>query len=111
MSRPLWDALRDYVVVKGGGSDASLDPASAPESAGAVSSEPDATPGAGAQNGQVGSSVGGARSFRVDAFVSAGGRTWLRRKWAIIGSGPDNPLPWYFSRVEAPRVLAVERSG
>jgi polyhydroxyalkanoate synthesis regulator phasin len=44
-------------------------------------------------------------SFRVDATVQYGGRTWLRRKWVnLSGTGSDS-LPWKITRVEAPRVM------
>lgn len=106
MTRSLWDALRDYVVVQGG---ASPDATSVPESAPATRGEP----GFGLGPGAAGELAvdGNTRSFRMDALISAGGRIWLRRSWANIGSVMNSPLPWRVSRVEAPRVVGVERSG
>lgn len=105
VTRALWDALRDYVVVEGGSAGNSPDMALAPESLRAALGEPD-----GATAVDAGSGMAGARTFRVDALVDTGGRTWLRRKWAVFGSGRDG-LPWHFSRVEAPRVQAGGRAG
>ncbi len=105
MSRALWDVLRDHVVVEGGASGSSPDMALAPESLRAALGKPGA-----ATSGEAGSGAANAQSYRVDALVTTGGRTWLRRKWAILGSGAGG-LPWRFSRVEAPRVQAGYRSG
>lgn len=111
MTRSLWDAMRDAVVVEGGASMDVPDVAGAPDSVKPVFGEdsPDASSRAGVRDEKVAARGGLATSYRVDAMVSYGGRTWLRRKWAVLGGGLTNQLPWRFSRVEAPRVLAVEQ--
>jgi hypothetical protein len=105
MTRSLWDALRDHVAAQGG---AAAEPPAALEPVSATRGEPGLGLGPAAAEFAV---DGNARSFRMDAFVSTGGRIWLRRSWANVGSVPNSPLPWRLSRVEAPRVVGVEGSG
>jgi general secretion pathway protein K len=43
-------------------------------------------------------------TYRADAVVSYGDRSWLRRRWVSVGSAPESGLPWHFERTEPPRV-------
>ena len=114
VTRALWDGIRDSVVVaEGGPAGASSGIAVAPDSVMATLETADAmTAGAAGLTGAGGGNPGApVRAWRVDALVDTGGRTWLRRKWAVLGGGGDSPLPWRFSRVEAPRVMGADRVG
>jgi type II secretory pathway component PulK len=51
------------------------------------------------------SKYSGARSFRADARVTYGGRTWLRRRWLKLERARNSALPWRVVRTEAPRVV------
>jgi len=110
-TRAVWDALRDSVMVSEDSSGA-LDLASAPAPLRAAVSE-----GLGARqpdkNGRTPQKKSGRgkpdNSFRLDAVVHYGGRSWLRRKWvSLSGKVAGKRLPWDVTRVEAPRVLRVE---
>ena len=51
-----------------------------------------------------GLSLGGG-SYRADAVVHYGDRTWLRRRWVSGGSEASSLLPWRIVRTEGPRVV------
>lgn len=113
MSRALWDAIRDVVVVRHGGAADMPDFAVATDAVRAVFGDSTAAGrSSAAVSGETGGASGGhANSYRVDAVVSYGGRAWLRRKWVDLGGGSTNKLPWNFTRIEAPRVLPGDRSS
>lgn len=115
VTRAVWDGVRDSVVVTAGGnSDAAPGFVTAPDAVEAILETADVTTATGTAGSPATEGIdrgAGGRSWRVDALVSTGGRTWLRRKWVLLGSGGDSPLPWRFSRVEAPRVVGGERVG
>lgn len=47
--------------------------------------------------------------YRLDAQLEYNGRTWLRRRWVSLQSGPGgSSLPWRTMRTEAPRVPGKE---
>ena len=48
--------------------------------------------------------------LRIDAKVSIGDKSWLRRRWVSMGSG-DSGLPWQFVRSEAVRALGEVRNS
>lgn len=103
MTRTLWDAIRDTVVADGSASNGEPDITVAPDSVKEIFGEV-----VGPRTG-TGSAL--AKSYRVDAVVSYGGRTWLRRKWVELSGGDSGGLPWRFTRVEAPRVLRLDQSS
>jgi general secretion pathway protein K len=113
MTRTLWDAIRDTVVADGSASQGEPDIAVAPDSVKAIFGE--GLPGGQSRDEVVGPKTGAgstlAKSYRVDAVVSYGGRTWLRRKWVELSGSVSGGLPWNFTRVEAPRVLRVDQSS
>ena len=115
ISRAVWDDVRDSVVVTAGGNaNAATGSATALDSVEAILETADVTMATGTSGSLATDGIdrdAGGRSWRMDALVNTGGRTWLRRKWVLLGSGGDSPLPWRFSRVEAPRVVGVERVG
>jgi hypothetical protein len=113
MTRALWDAIRDVVVVRGGDVADRPDFAVATDAVRAVFDEGAAAGRASAAvPGATGGAAGGHdNSYRVDAVVSYGGRAWLRRKWVDLSGGSTNKLPWNFTRIEAPRVLPGDRSS
>ncbi|NQX90174.1 MAG: general secretion pathway protein GspK [Halioglobus sp.] len=103
MTRAVWDVLRDYVDAQGAGGSASAAPGPVLGST--------QTSGVGGGLTAVDREAGDVSAFRMDAFVSAGGRTWLRRAWANIGPVHNSAVPWRLSRVEAPRVVEIEQAG
>ena len=106
ITRPLWDAIRDTVVVDNKLFTAEPDLAVAPDAVRAIFGASATGPRLVANGtGQRQAEAGLAGSYRVDAVVSYGGRSWLRRKWVDMGSNSTTLLPWSFTRVEAPRVL------
>jgi general secretion pathway protein K len=44
-------------------------------------------------------------TFRMDAVISLGDRTWLRRLWVRLGGGDQEGLPWQIIRREGVRLL------
>lgn len=58
--------------------------------------------------GRSGQGAGAAGTYRADAIVSYGDKTWLRRRWVALGSSTGTALPWHFERTEPPRVVAKE---
>ncbi|MEZ5572076.1 MAG: hypothetical protein R3E64_08640 [Halioglobus sp.] len=119
MSRTLFDAVRNFIVV-GSGSGTATDWALVPEEllqvldkanpgeldnirdrrekmaqAAAAPAGDDSSPGAG-------QSLSGV--YRADAKIVYGDKTWLRRRWVAIGSVPGTALPWHFVRSEPLRV-------
>lgn len=106
ITRPLWDAIRDTVVVDNKLSTAEPDLAVAPAAVRAIFGEgATGTRSVANATGQSQAKGGLAGSYRVDAVLRYGGRSWLRRKWVDMGGNSATPLPWTFTRVEAPRVL------
>jgi len=110
VTRTLLDAVRDYVVVASGTAGVAPDPAVTADTVTAAFNTADAVT-ADAPDAPAGSDGAVGRFWRVDATISTGGRTWLRRKWAILGGDDGGPLPWRFARVEAPRIVGGERVG
>ena len=115
VNRGLLDAIRDLVVA-GDWYSGTMDWSASPESM--VEMLEELNPGqmdavqrrrgklAGGPGGDIRRSTGGgAGTFRADALVSYGGRTWLRRRWVGQGSAPGSQLPWHVVRTEPPRVV------
>jgi type II secretory pathway component PulK len=117
MSRTLFDAVRNYIVVgKGTPTDWALAPPellavlnqASPGEIDAINKRRDqlgnaanvSTTGNPPQGG--GSSLSG--MYRADAKVAYGDQIWLRRRWVSIGSLPGSKLPWYFERTEPLRI-------
>jgi general secretion pathway protein K len=114
MSRTMFDALRDYIVVgKWGGTatDWTLAPEfllqileqTNPGEMDAVGSRRDNMTGSSFARGAGGrGKLSG--TYRADAVVSYGDRSWLRRRWVSVGAAAGSGLPWHFERTEPPRV-------
>lgn len=114
VNRGLLDAIRDLVVA-GDWYSGAMDWSASPESM--VEMLGELNPGqldsvqrrrGNLSRGPEGSSrraIGGGGTFRADALVSYGGRTWLRRRWVEQGSAPGSQLPWRVVRTEPPRVI------
>ncbi|AQA18282.1 hypothetical protein BST95_08610 [Halioglobus japonicus] len=115
VTRGLLDSIRDYVVV-GPWASGGIDWNSSPEAI--MGLLDDVNPGrakmlrdrrenlartdganAGLRRG------GGVDSYRADALVEYGGRTWLRRRWISMTPGNKSALPWRVVRTEPPRVV------
>ena len=114
-SRALLDSVRDFIVVGESGQGminwslasgellrvlATVSPAQADK----ISARRDNMGGRsrGSSGGQ-----GAARvdTYRVDALVHYGDKTWLRRRWISLGANSSSALPWRVTRTEPARVL------
>lgn len=119
MSRTLLDSIRGYAVA-GSWASRTTDWSAAPENMlGVLEAANPAQLDAvvrrrdsmmrSATSGSEGSGVKGT-TFRADALVSYGGRTWLRRCWLTLESTNKSLLPWRIVRTEAPRVIGLALS-
>ncbi|MFV8818304.1 hypothetical protein [Haliea sp. E17] len=115
VTRTLVDGIRDFVIPGDwvrGGVDWSAAPQElfallqsvSPELAEKAQRRREVLSSGGGKQG--GFEVGGSSTYRVDALVEYGGRTWLRRRWMRLGSSRDSSLPWVILRNEAPRVVS-----
>jgi general secretion pathway protein K len=118
ITRTMLDAVRDYIMV-GTSSSRATDWSVSPKSVLAVMQKADPQKaqslmqrrGRQVSNGSVGSGADEARatkagdSYRVDAIVRYGDKSWLRRRWVSRGSRNTSILPWRMTRTEAPRVI------
>ncbi len=113
-SRTLLDSVRDLIVV--GDSVQGSNWALAPEEVLEVLARADPAQADAVRARRGGTGVGGARmaggqtasrsgSYRADAIVRYGDKTWLRRRWISIETSSSTALPWRFTRTEPPRVL------
>lgn len=110
-NRVLLDALRDDIRAVSGG--AGFNWAAAPDEL--LSAVQGANPRAAdrvlsrrAENGGPGPAGQNDSHYRVDAVVHYGGRSWLRRRWAVMNGAPGSQLAWQFLRTESPRVIAQQ---
>ncbi len=118
LSRTVFDAIRDYVVV-GNSRVSTTDWAQVPEALLAVLKEtqPEEMQRV-LQQREARSEIevespGNAKRglsglLRADALVHYGDQYWLRRHWVSLGSaGAGSALPWRFKRTEPPRVYGL----
>jgi general secretion pathway protein K len=114
MSRTLFDAMRDYIVVGNWGgtvTDWTVAPEfllrvlenTNPGGVDAVSGRRDKMTRSSFASGTGGQGTLSG-TYRADAVVSYGDQVWLRRRWVSVGSGSGSRLPWHFKRTEPPRV-------
>ena len=116
VSRSLLDGIRDYVVVgswASGSMNWSASPGDMMKMLSAINPEQSSAVG---RRREVMSQSGGGRvtrggtasgTFRADAYVEYGGRTWLRRRWLRRESASTSDLPWRVVRTEATRVVGA----
>ncbi len=114
LTRTVFDSIKDFLAIqRGGGSgiDWALAPpellsvleATAPDELNATMRAREEALVAQANGGA--SRVGrSSRMLRADAIVEYGQRSWLRRRWIVLGSSPNSSLPWRVVRTEPARV-------
>lgn len=108
--RTTLELIRDFVYAGSSGPDSGIDISQAQPAvrsalggqAGSRSDDPSSTGGNRSRGGSQ-------TTYRLDALVDYGDRTWLRRKWITLDSGGREALPWKISRIESPRVIPVDR--
>jgi general secretion pathway protein K len=118
VTRTMLDAVRDYIMV-GKSSSRATDWSVSPKSILAVMQKADPQKaqslmrrrGRQVSSALAGSGADEARatkagdSYRADAVVHYGDKSWLRRRWVARGSRDTSMLPWGMTRTEAPRVI------
>jgi general secretion pathway protein K len=108
-SRAILDSIRD-VIYAGPVNSGRLDLKAAPDAVLQVVKKDDPQGVAAlAQQGQAGGKASKSQDYRVDASVTVGDRTWLRRRWVSLENASEGDLPWTITRTEAPRVPAAEQ--
>ena len=117
VGRTLFDATRDMITTQGS---REIDTNAAPEAvkaalggmeAASSVAEPEPNTGKGRKRARKAARqkmlLEGGNAFRVDAYVTVGDQTWLRRRWVKMEATAPGGLPWKFHRTEAVRVVSA----